>query len=52
MSSRLTLPWGGVVYLTQSVSKVVPQQSTPPQIYQLILYYFYIQNELTDLCGN
>ena len=28
------------VYLTQGVSKVVLQKSTPPQIRQLVLYYY------------
>ena len=38
--------------LSGSVHKVVLQKSMPAQIRQLFLYYYYIWDELTDLCGN
>jgi hypothetical protein len=44
-------------YVSRSEGVVRPleailQMSTPPQILQLILYYFNIENKLTDSYGN
>ena len=35
---------------TESIYTTVLQKSILPQIRQLILYYYYIKNKLTDLC--
>jgi len=38
--------------ISQKVFKKSFCKSQFPQIRQLILYYYYIKNKLTDLCGN